>query len=219
MICGTETETCYSFIRIKSDPVYVTISNCSNIRILSLDDLDIGNSMIELHCTNCPNLETINVSDKIAALYIDECPKIKKIPQLKNLKFLDCRRCPSLTTIPLIKGLIGATFVVCRSLISIPQNSKVHSYGIKSLRHLHVTQCHWSSVGKSWSKMSDQIEKLTILQRWFRKQILGRRLIRLIPWIMPLYYHPDAKGGYFEKKAMLEFFDSIPDNMHQHQVQ
>ena len=29
--------------------------------------------------------------------------------------------------------------------------------------------------------------------------------------IMPLYYHPDSKGGYFHKKEMLNFLQNIEE--------
>jgi hypothetical protein len=55
----------------------------------------------------------------------------------------------------------------------------------------------------------ESVKKLIKLQLWFKNMYLSKRLKKLIPQLIPLYYHPDAKGGYFEKKAMLEFFDSI----------
>ena len=208
LICsGIETNGTFINTDYFQDTAYIAINHCANIRILSLDALCIKKPKIIMQCSDCPNLETIVESDKITELHIERCPKIKKIPQLKNLKSLDCHQCPSLTTIPLIKGLVDATFVDCRSLISIPQNSKVHSHGIKSLRYLRVIDCHWSSIQKSESVMSDQIQKLITLQQWFRKQILGRRLTRLIPWIMPLYYHPaelaHQKEGTLKRKQCL----------------
>ncbi len=44
----------------------------------------------------------------------------------------------------------------------------------------------------------------------FRKKIIiSKRLIKLIPHLIPLYYHPDAKGGFFHKKTILKFIEKI----------
>jgi hypothetical protein len=43
------------------------------------------------------------------------------------------------------------------------------------------------------------------LQIVCKKKLLGRRLEKLIPELMPIYYHPLAKGGYMHKKEMLKF--------------
>lgn len=113
--------------------------------------------------------------------------------------------------IPLIRGLVSVNCRDCRLLTSIPQHSTKHSYGVKSLQGLSVHGCYWSSLcgQKSKSEMDNQINKLTRLQRWFKSLILSKKLTRLIPRIIPLYYDPESKGGFFEKKKMLTFLESI----------
>ena len=48
-----------------------------------------------------------------------------------------------------------------------------------------------------------------ILQNWIKRMLQRKKLIKLIPQLIPLYYHPDAKGGYFDKKRLFEFIESI----------
>ncbi len=36
-----------------------------------------------------------------------------------------------------------------------------------------------------------------------------KRLFKLIPKLMTIYYHPNCKGGYFHKKEIYDFFTSI----------
>jgi hypothetical protein len=38
---------------------------------------------------------------------------------------------------------------------------------------------------------------------------MRKRLSILIPQLIPLYYHPEAKGGYLHKKEMQEFINSL----------
>jgi hypothetical protein len=47
------------------------------------------------------------------------------------------------------------------------------------------------------------------IQLWLRKMILRKRLIRLTKQLIPLYYQPEAKGGYFDRKNVREFFNTL----------
>ena len=58
-------------------------------------------------------------------------------------------------------------------------------------------------------KFDDHIKKLIIVQRFFKKILLSKPIRRLLPLLVPLYYHPDAKGGYFHKKCMMKFIENI----------
>ena len=39
-----------------------------------------------------------------------------------------------------------------------------------------------------------------VVQKWFRRILLSRCMMKLIPKLIPIYYEPTAKGGYFAKK-------------------
>lgn len=189
----------------------LTIRDCPLIERISLQD-PMYENVLELYLINCPNLSEINGSCGLTYLYLLSCPKFVKIPQLKNLKCLVCLDCDSLTKIPMIKGMETIRCVGCRLLTQIPQHSRKHSYGVKTLYQVTVTDCHWSELSKEKKEMRDQIEKLVKLQKWYRRMMLSRRLTKLIPCLMPIYYHPQAKGGYFEKKYLLDFVDSLNNN-------
>ncbi len=47
------------------------------------------------------------------------------------------------------------------------------------------------------------IKKLKRIQEFIRKIIMSKRLMGLIPKIIPIYYNPECKGGYMHKKQML----------------
>jgi hypothetical protein len=72
----------------------------------------------------------------------------------------------------------------------------------------HITGCVWLSIEPNFKR---SLEKLIYLQRWVKKRRLRIKLKNLIPRIIPIYYHPDAKGGYFDKKNMLQFFEEASD--------
>ena len=65
-------------------------------------------------------------------------------------------------------------------------------------------------------EFEERIKKLKILHRWFKGILLSKRLKKLIPMLIPLYYrqacHSNAKGGYIHKRDMLKFFNDIVDD-------
>jgi hypothetical protein len=44
----------------------------------------------------------------------------------------------------------------------------------------------------------------TRIQQFYKRQRTRRKLWRVLKEVIPLYYHPQAKGGYFARKALLE---------------
>ena len=53
------------------------------------------------------------------------------------------------------------------------------------------------------------IQSLVILQKWFKKCILSRKLSLIIPRLIPIYYHPDCHGGFMAKKKIMKLCNSI----------
>lgn len=86
-----------------------------------------------------------------------------------------------------------------RSLTNIGDTANLSWY--------HCSGCIWSYVRND--KFDDNIRRLIVLQRWFKKILQSKRLTKLIPKLIPLYYHPECKGGYFHKKSILEFLSII----------
>jgi len=86
----------------------------------------------------------------------------------------------------------------CPTLITIPQ--------FEGLRRLSFFGCKWIESNEEYD---DAIKKLLILQRWFKNLLQSRRLKKLIQQLVPLYYHPDAKGGYLDKLDIMKFMNGI----------
>ena len=85
----------------------------------------------------------------------------------------------------------------CPLLISIPQQT------IEGSRTFRRFGCKWLGCNDT------SIKNIKILQRWFKKVLLSKRLTKIIPQLMPLYYHPEAKGGYIHKRDMLICIETI----------
>ncbi len=68
-------------------------------------------------------------------------------------------------------------------------------------REHHIDKCMWLNINNI--EYENNIKKLRIIQKFITKIIMSKRLMRLIPKIIPLYYHPECKGGYMHKKQML----------------
>ncbi len=164
-----------------------------------------------LNCSNCPKLEQIFPISGLEALYCSECPELKQIPMIPGLKYLNCARCSSLTEIPWINNLMYLFCEESRLLIHVPP--------IPSLTLIFDTECVWMKPRKThydYDYYNDvyiqRIQKLKVLQKWFRKISMRRKLLNLIPVLMPLYYHPDFKGGYFHQKELFDYVYGIGQN-------
>ena len=126
-------------------------------------------------------------------------PGLIEIPNVKGLQELYCSNCSRLTEIPNIKELCILNCCNCRKLTKLPDHHNA--------RLLCCSGCVW--LNRSNLKFDENITKLKILQNWMKRIIMSKRLNRLIPQLMPLYYCPEAKGGYLHKREMQGFIDSL----------
>jgi hypothetical protein len=133
----------------------------------------------------------------LQTLYCSSCPLLTNIPQINGLQNLSCSFCPLLTNIPLINGLQTLYCYDCRSLTEL---------NVTNLIFQQTNGCIWLEDDPDFNQ---SIKKLIILQKWFKKMYLSNRLKKLIPQLIPLYYHPDAKGGYFDKLKILQCFQEF----------
>src|SRR5947199_266313 len=147
---------------------------CKNKKLKGLKILD---------CSNCPLLTSIPQIEGLQTLYCCNCPLLTTIPQIKGLQILDCWNCSFLTTVPQIEALQVLNCSNCPMLTTVPQ--------IEGLIVI-CFDCKWL---KTDIYFNESITKLKIIQSWFKKILLSKRLMKLIPQLIPLYYHPDAKGG------------------------
>jgi hypothetical protein len=169
------------------------ILDCSNCHLLT--NIPQINGLQKLFCYNCPLLRNVPHINTLDTLFCSDCPLLDNIPLINGLKTLDCSKCPKLTNVP--DGLQKLWCNGCRLLtrLDLKNNTWLGAYG-----------CVWL---KRDPNFNESIKKLVILQRWFRSMSLSLRLKRLIPQIIPLYYHPDAKGGYFDKLSIMRYFEQL----------
>jgi len=97
--------------------------------------------------------------------------------------------------IPDFEELVCLDYSHCDRLVFAPSDKKSHTP-------------KWVSDGCTWLD-PENVRVVIKIQKWVRKRILGNKLLKLIPLLMPIYYHYSAKGGYFHKKAMLGFLKNI----------
>jgi hypothetical protein len=82
----------------------------------------------------------------------------------------------------------------CRSLTELKVSDTV--------QWINVTGCVWLSNDPNFKK---SLEKLIYLQKWINKRRFRIKLKKLIPMIIPIYYHPDTKGDILIKKICYNF--------------
>jgi hypothetical protein len=105
-----------------------------------------------------------------------------------------------LTSIPNIVGLKILDCSDNRLLTSIPN--------IDGLETLYCSNCPWINNNKDYI---NNIAKLTILQKWFKRTLLVKRIIKRSMQIVPYWWAPNAHGGYFHKLGMLGILSNIKE--------
>lgn len=158
-----------------------------------------------LEYVNCYLIDTVPLIQGLEYLRCADCPNLKLIPKIDTLRAIYCWNCPNLKTIEYNDSLNTLWCFACPCLINVPI-----SYG--KLNNVLFESCDWLNLTQRKdydAKFKNRIEKLKILQLWFKKTIMRKRLLKLIPQILPLYYHPNAKGGYLHKRNILYFVEKI----------
>ena len=148
----------------------------------------------QLHCINCPNVKEIPYIHGLEELYITDCSKLTSIPNIEGLKELYCNNCPNLTSIPKIEGLKKLCCYGCPNLTSIP-----------NIKELNCSSCPW--IPYQNDDFKDNIKKLIILQRWFKKYFkikVAQRYIKTKEF-NEWFYSPNNFGGYKHKLRMTKF--------------
>jgi hypothetical protein len=186
-----------------SHPIY----DCTNIKELK-----------DLNCSECPllthipdtlvNLTNLNCYEypllthipdtlvDLTNLNCDECHVLTHIPDtLVRLTSLDCSYRPLLTHIP--GTLVRLTVLDCSYCPLLTHIPDVGSYLLT-----WCYGCKWLDINNyTYNK---NILNLVSCQRIFKNRILCEYLVRLSRQIIPIWWDPKCKGGYFHKKIMLE---------------
>ena len=107
---------------------------------------------------------------------------ITKIPIIEGLKKLDCRN-TQITEIPVIPELQDLN---CSNtlIIKIPVIEDTFIYS---------NNCYWLDIS------DDKLNKVIKLQKFFKKHLLIKHLLQIIPEIEEIYYTPGYKGFYLSK--------------------
>ena len=122
---------------------------------------------------------------------------------INGLQELYCTDCPMLHIIPQINGLQYINCSNSRSLTELNVNETNMSLYL-------VDGCVWL---KDDPDFNESMKKLVRLQQWFKPMSLSLRLKRLTPQLIPLYYHPDAKGGYFDKLKIFQYVGALLEHL------
>lgn len=105
---------------------------------------------------------------------------------LKGLRDLTCFYCPLLTKIPLIKKIKYLNCSNCPLLTEILLREE--------LDYLYCDNCLWLKPSK------EKLNKLIILQKYFKKTTMINLLIKQLDDITEVYYQPGNKGFYLLKQ-------------------
>ncbi len=193
-----DLNVCYSLTdHISPDFINLKTLACGGCTMLT--SIPKIHGLQKLCCAECHNLTKIPHIDELQKLECFRCPNLVTIPYIEGLQELNCSDCPSLTNIPIIEGLQQLICYDCRLLTNIPF--------IENLQMIVCYNCPWLNVKNT--DFDNNIVKLVKLQQWIKRILLSKKLKKIIPQLVPLYYHPDAKGGYLDKKYIYEFITKI----------
>ena len=177
-------------------PKIVNLPNLEGLKRLDCWDCPIVNlptsleGLKYLNCTGCPKLVNLPTSlEGLEELYCSYCP-IVNLPNLEGLKILDCSFCCKLVNLPNLKGLKELYCWDCPKLV-------VNLPNLEGLKKLDCSGCHWLE-----EENRDKVKKA---QEIVRNKITSRKLISIRNQLVPIYYHPEMKGGYFAKKDLENF--------------
>jgi ankyrin repeat protein len=99
----------------------------------------------------------------------------------------------------IVKYLVshGAYVRACRDTAILLASEKGH---LDTVNYLVSQGANVARINiKMWKNMC-----ATRIQQFYKRQYTRRKLLRVLKEVIPLYYHPQAKGGYFARKALLE---------------
>jgi hypothetical protein len=210
---------CRNEITFDSEIDEMDISWCNDVQ-----SIPMMKGLKKLWCQGCPKMEHI---PDIPGLKDIRCYKsgIIVVQGFKELEFIDCCDCLDLIHIsdnPCLKTIFCVRCPELLSIANVPETefvscsdcqklSTVPDRAIEYMESNHpsfLRECKWLKSTQN-ANYHENIQKVIVLQRWFRNVSMSKRLSKIIKMIIPIYYHPDAKGGYFDKKRLTDFFNGL----------
>ena len=203
-----------------------TRSNLKELRCIFCTNLikipEELNNLVTIDCSYCEGLTKIGNFAKLQDLRCDYCYNIVELSsKMKNITYLNCIGCYGLTEVSDIfkncyLNFIYLDFTDCRNLIKIP--NKFYTYPDSFLHNLSnilyspfitgyrlgISGCGWLNHPHN-GRYFFNIQKLKVLQRWFRKNIrywIFKRWIKSeegVKWL----YDPCRLGGRIVKNNIL----------------
>ena len=143
------------------------------------------------NCSSCTN-----INNNILKVYVKNhtikklnCPytNITEIPHIVGLKELYCYK----TNITEVPHIVELEELNC-SYTNITEIPDIEGCYIIS-KH-----CYWLD------KL--HIEKVITTQKMIRNYYMRKKLIHIRDQLIPIYFHPEMKGGYLHKKSMMADF-------------
>ena len=72
---------------------------------------------------------------------------------------------------------------------------------------LSVHNCKW--INKNNNYYDSNIHKLIFLQKFFKKHLLIKKILNISIQIIPIWWDPQCKGGFFHKKSMKDMLNEF----------
>ena len=156
--------------------------DCSFTKITEVPHI-VGLKKLECYYTNITEVPHI-----VGLEYLD-CYKtqITEIPHIVGLKELEC----SNTKITEIPHIIGLKYLNC-------SNTNITKIPDIEGCYIITNNCYWLD------KL--HIEKVITTQKMIRNYYMRKKLIHIRDQLIPIYFHPEMKGGYLHKKSMMADF-------------
>jgi hypothetical protein len=144
-----------------------------------------------LFCSFCTALTNIPTMSKLQQIFCTGCTALTSIPVMEELEILYCNECTALTSIPAMPELRELDCGFCTSLTDIPYSS---------VEEVWYVGCKWFQVCKEFDS---NIKSLRSCQAIAKRKLTARKLEKLIPAIVDIYYSPGYKGAYIAEKNFL----------------
>lgn len=217
--------------------LYLNCSGCQKVK-----NIPVINGLRILKCTDCPLITNIPWIPGLQKLDCSRCPRITHIPRICTLTTIQCNDCPQIEQITLSGLNKTLWCIRCRALTDITvQCSEINEIvcvdcpvlkhfksDIKQIQinyHLDARNCrsltdisifnveYMAIGGCQWLRPTvQQIDQLIKLQQWVRKIRLSKQIQSIIGKIIPIYYHPEMKGGYMHKRDMGQFIKGVEES-------
>ena len=146
----------------------------------------------QVYCNGCMSITldilTIYAKKYKIKLLILENTNITEFPRISGLKELYCD-CTNITEIPYIDGL--------KKLYCM--NTKITElHNIDGCDIISYQSCNWLE--------ENNLQKVITSQKMIKNYFMRKKLVHIRDQLMPIYFHPEMKGGYLHKKSMMSDF-------------